>query len=112
MVKLKVAVLISGRGSNMKALIDAQQRQQQQPVDFEIALVLSNRPSAAGLEVAEAAGIDTIVIDHQDYQEREPFDRALDQAWIIRHCRKNGLIVGAVRQLKLLGILIAQKIAR
>ncbi|MGI9450085.1 MAG: phosphoribosylglycinamide formyltransferase [Geminicoccaceae bacterium] len=74
---MRTAILISGRGSNMKALIDAQR---QQPVDFEIALVISNRPSAAGLKVAEAAGIDTVVIDHKDYQDREPFDRALDQA--------------------------------
>jgi phosphoribosylglycinamide formyltransferase-1 len=79
---MRTAILISGRGSNMKALIDAKQRhqQQQQPVDFEIALVISNRPSAAGLKVADAAGIDTVVIDHRDYQDREPFDRALDQA--------------------------------
>ena len=79
---MRTAVLISGRGSNMKALIDAQQRyrQQRQPVDFEIVLVISNRPSAAGLKAAEAAGIDTVVIDHKGYREREPFDRALDQA--------------------------------
>ncbi|MAC39173.1 MAG: phosphoribosylglycinamide formyltransferase [Oceanicaulis sp.] len=75
MAKTKIAVLISGRGSNMQALLDAAKDE-----DFpaEIVLVASNRPDAAGLAVAEAAGIATEVIDHHDYEGREAFEEALD----------------------------------
>jgi len=70
----RAAVLISGRGSNMAALIEAARR-----VDYpaEIALVLSNRPDAAGLQLAEAAGIATSIVDHTRYEDRESFERAL-----------------------------------
>ncbi|MDH3659614.1 MAG: phosphoribosylglycinamide formyltransferase [Alphaproteobacteria bacterium] len=71
-----VAVLISGRGSNLKALIEAGQRPE---APFDIALVISNRPGAGGLGVAEAAGIPSLVIDHKTFDGREPFERALDQ---------------------------------
>jgi phosphoribosylglycinamide formyltransferase 1 len=72
-----VAILISGRGSNMASLIEAAQ-----VADFpaEIALVLSNRPDAEGLERAKDAGIATLVIDHKAFPDRESFDRALDAA--------------------------------
>ncbi|GLK53333.1 phosphoribosylglycinamide formyltransferase [Maricaulis virginensis] len=75
MAKTKIAVLISGRGSNMQALLDAAKDE-----DFpaEIVLVASNRPDAAGLAVAEAAGIATEVIDHRDYEGRAAFEEALD----------------------------------
>lgn len=75
MAKTKIAVLISGRGSNMQALLEAAKDE-----DFpaEIVLVASNRPDAAGLAVAEAAGIATEVIDHRDYDGREAFEEALD----------------------------------
>lgn len=72
----RVAVLISGRGSNMLALIDAAKA-----TDFpaEIALVLSNRPDAAGLATARAAGIATAVVDHAAFgKDREGFERAID----------------------------------
>lgn len=74
---MKVGVLISGRGSNLKALIDACAAP-----DFpaEIALVISNKADAGGLEIAKAAGIATRVISHRDYDSRESFDREMTKA--------------------------------
>ena len=82
MSRKRVAVLISGRGSNMAALIEAA-KDQNYPA--EIALVLSNRPDAAGLGVARAAGIATEVVDHAAFgKDRAAFDRAL-QAALTKH---------------------------
>jgi phosphoribosylglycinamide formyltransferase-1 len=75
MKKKKVAILISGRGSNMQALIEAA-RAPDYPA--EIIRVISNRPGAAGLARAEAAGIATETIDHKAYSSREAFDAALN----------------------------------
>jgi phosphoribosylglycinamide formyltransferase-1 len=72
--KLKVGVLISGRGSNMAALIEAA-RAPDYPA--EIVCVISNVASAAGVETARKAGIVTAVIPHNDYPDRERFDRAV-----------------------------------
>ena len=75
MTRKRVAILISGRGSNMAALIEAAKA-----ADYpaEIALVVSNRPDAAGLQRAKAAGITTAVVDHVRYgKDREAFERAL-----------------------------------
>lgn len=74
----RTAILISGRGSNMAALLDAAAADPDFPA--EIALVLSNRPGAGGLARAEAAGVPTLVIDHKSYAGREAFDAALDAA--------------------------------
>jgi phosphoribosylglycinamide formyltransferase 1 len=75
--RLKVAVLISGRGSNLQALIEACAA----PTSpAEIALVLSNRADAIGLDHAARAGIARTVIAHRDFATREEFDRALDKA--------------------------------
>ncbi len=73
----RVGVLISGRGSNLQALIDACAA-----ADFpaEIATVISNRPDAYGLERARQAGIAGVTIDHKAYRSREAFDAALDGA--------------------------------
>ena len=71
----RVAILISGRGSNMKALIEAA-RDPAYPA--QIALVISNRPSAGGLTIAKDAGISTCVIDHKLHASRESFDAAID----------------------------------
>lgn len=71
---LKVGILISGRGSNMQALIEATTGGR---APAEIALVLSNRPDAGGLAAAEAAGIATAVVRHGDFDSREAFDEAL-----------------------------------
>ena len=72
---MRVAVLISGRGSNLKSLIDAAKAPD---YPAEIALVVSNKDSAAGLDVARAMGVPTRVIPHQSYETREAFDRAID----------------------------------
>jgi phosphoribosylglycinamide formyltransferase-1 len=79
MSRRRVAILISGRGSNMASLIEATRAP-----DFpaEIALVLSNRPDAEGLERAKAAGIATLAIDHKAYPSREGFEQALDAALV------------------------------
>ena len=77
--KTRVAVLISGRGSNMAALAEAAKS-----ADYpaEIALVISNRPDAAGLELARDYGIEAISIDHKDYPSRESFEGDLHEALI------------------------------
>jgi phosphoribosylglycinamide formyltransferase-1 len=75
-VKTRVAVLISGRGSNMTALIEAAK---DESFPAEIALVLSNRPDAAGLARARSEGIATVVVDHTAFgKDREAFERAVD----------------------------------
>jgi len=76
MSKLKLGVLISGRGSNLQALIDACSN-----VDFpaEISLVISNRPGAMGLERARRADIPADVIDHKSFDTRSAFDNAVSQ---------------------------------
>ncbi|MBO0716721.1 MAG: phosphoribosylglycinamide formyltransferase [Rhizobiales bacterium] len=76
MTKKRVAVLISGRGSNMTALIEAAQAKD---YPAEIVVVVSNRPDAAGLARAREAGVATAVIDHRPFRDdREAFERALD----------------------------------
>jgi len=77
MAKLKLGILISGRGSNLQALIDAAA---DPSYPAEIALVISNKADAGGLARAAAAGIATQVIPHKDFASREAFDAALDQA--------------------------------
>ncbi|MFI4999843.1 MAG: phosphoribosylglycinamide formyltransferase [Reyranellales bacterium] len=74
MAKLKVGILISGRGSNMAALIDAAKA-----ADYpaEIACVVSNVAEAPGLKIAQAAGIPTAAISHKEFSDREAFDRAV-----------------------------------
>ena len=75
---LKVAVLISGRGSNLQALIDAFGPQvQDSPV--RIVLVLSNKADALGLERAAKAGIRTEIVDHRAFTSRDDFDVAMDR---------------------------------
>ncbi len=77
MTRLKLAILISGRGSNMKALLEAARDPSfpAQPV-----LVLSNRPDARGLETAAAEGIATLAIDHKTFgKDREAFERAMHE---------------------------------
>jgi phosphoribosylglycinamide formyltransferase-1 len=75
--RLKTAVLISGRGSNLEALIGACTAK-----DFPAAidLVISNRADAGGLDHAKRAGIASAVIPHRDYKSREAFDAALTAA--------------------------------
>jgi phosphoribosylglycinamide formyltransferase-1 len=73
----RIAILISGRGSNMQAFIDACAADR---LAAKICLVLSNNPDAAGLDKAAAAGIATVCINHRDYQCREDFDLAMVRA--------------------------------
>lgn len=85
----KIVILISGRGSNMEALLKAQ-------LPCEIAAVISNRADAAGLEIARAYGIPTQIIAHRDYPDRESFDAALAQA-IDRHQPHLVVLAGFMR---------------
>lgn len=75
--KIRTAVLISGNGSNLQALLDAAAA-----ADYpaEITLVISNNDDAYGLTRAENAGVPTAVIPHRHYATREEFDRMLDAA--------------------------------
>ena len=70
----RIAVLISGRGSNLQALIDAVAATR---LDATIAVVVSNIAAAPGLERARAAGIPAITIPHRDYSSRDAFEAAL-----------------------------------
>ncbi len=77
----RLGILISGRGSNLKAIIDAIEAGR---LDASIAIVISNRADAPGLDHARAAGIETIVIDHQPFTSREDYDRVLVKELIER----------------------------
>ncbi|MDP4030434.1 MAG: phosphoribosylglycinamide formyltransferase [Gallionella sp.] len=65
-----IVILISGRGSNMQALLEA-------GLPCRIAAVISNRADAGGLKIAQAHGVPTAVIEHRDYADRDSFDAAL-----------------------------------
>jgi phosphoribosylglycinamide formyltransferase-1 len=84
-------ILISGRGSNMEAIIDAQ-------VPGRCAAVISNRPAAAGLAWAAARGVPTAVVDHKASASREAFDAAL-AAEIDRHAPDLVVLAGFMRVL-------------
>lgn len=76
--KTKVAVLISGRGSNMEALVRAAKAGD---CPFEIALVLANKPDAGGLATAAAEGIEALCVDQKPFgKDREAHERAIDAA--------------------------------
>ena len=70
----RLAVLISGRGSNLKAVIDAIAGG---GLEATIAVVISNQAEAPGLDHADAAGIETLVLSHQAFATREDYDRAM-----------------------------------
>lgn len=76
-MKKKVGVLVSGRGSNLQALLDAAA---DPAFPAEIALVISNIPGVYALERAEKAGVATLVIPHKQFASREEFDAAMDAA--------------------------------
>lgn len=73
----RIVILISGRGSNMEALLRVSVAEQW---PAHIAAVISNKPDAGGLEVAHAAGVATVVVNHRDFAGREEFDQALAAA--------------------------------
>ena len=72
----KIAVLISGSGSNLQAIIDHQKVHSNL---YEIALVISNRPNAYGLIRAQNENIKTLTVDHKKYKSREEFDEVLQE---------------------------------
>ncbi len=82
MARAKVGVLISGRGSNLQALLDAA-KDPTYPTD--IALVISNRPQAGGLARAESAGVTALTVDHKAFTDRAAFEAEID-----RHLRDAG----------------------
>ena len=84
---MSLVILISGRGSNMQAILEA---------GLPVAAVISNRPDAAGLELAELRGVKTAVVRHLDYGTREAFDAAL-AAEIDRHAPRAVALAGFMR---------------
>ena len=72
---MRIAVLVSGSGTNLQALLDAAARGELAPA--EIVCVISNRPGVRALERAAAAGVPALVVDHKQFPGREPFERAL-----------------------------------
>jgi len=96
MAKRRVAILISGRGANMAALIAAAN---QPDYPAEIAVVLSNRPDAAGLKRAAAEGIATAIVDHARFgRDREAFEQAV-QAVLDAHRVEIVCLAGFMRLL-------------
>ena len=93
MAKLKVGILISGRGSNMAALIEAAK---QDDYPAEIALVVSNVADAPGLAIARKEGVPTAVISHRGQPDRETFDRAVS-AELERHGVQLVVLAGFLR---------------
>lgn len=88
-----VVILISGRGSNLQAILGAVRAGQ---LSIEVRTVISNNPDAEGLHIARAAGIHTQVIDHRAFAERAQFDSAL-QAAIDRQAPRLVLLAGFMR---------------
>lgn len=94
--RVRVAVLISGAGSNMAALIDASR---EDGCPFEIALVLSNRPDAGGLAVAVEKGVPVATVDHRPFgKDREGHERAVD-AVLTKHRIEVVALAGYMRLL-------------
>jgi phosphoribosylglycinamide formyltransferase-1 len=79
-----IGVLISGRGSNLQALIDAIAEAR---LEARLAVVLSNRADAPGLERARAAGIETVVLDHRVFASRDEFDGTVVRELVVRKVR-------------------------
>ena len=95
--KKNIVILISGQGSNMRAIANAAQKEKwQQKFGAGVACVISNRPGAEGLSGAEALGLATTVIDHQKFESREAFDAAL-QNEIDRHQPALVVLAGFMR---------------
>ncbi|MBU6339636.1 MAG: phosphoribosylglycinamide formyltransferase [Rickettsiales bacterium] len=74
--KVKVAILISGRGSNMQSLVRASEAPN---FPAQVVLVLSNKSDALGLEFAKSKGIKTAFINHKDFSSREDFDKKMHE---------------------------------
>lgn len=79
MASLRTGVLVSGRGSNLQALIDSSSASDW---PAEVVTVISNVPGAGGLDRADRAGIPSLTIDHRDYESRENFEEAVHAALV------------------------------
>jgi phosphoribosylglycinamide formyltransferase-1 len=88
-----VVILISGRGSNLQAILEATRTGK---LPIEIRAVIGNNPAAEGLQRARAAGVPAEIIDHRDYAERSQFDAALMRA-IDRHAPRLVILAGFMR---------------
>lgn len=76
-----IVILISGSGSNMAAIVETAQRERwADTLGAKVAVVISNKPAAAGLGTADALGVPTQVVDHTGFASREAFDAALAKA--------------------------------
>ena len=94
MTRLRLAILISGRGSNMEAILSAAQEAN---YPAEPVLVLANRPDARGLETAQNAGISAVAVDHKPFgPDREAFERAM-QVELERHRVEMIVLAGFMR---------------
>ena len=96
----RLVILISGRGSNMQALLQAR-------LPATVSAVVSSNPQAAGLELARQRGVPTATVDHHDYPDRDAFDRAL-AAQIDRHAPDLVVLAGFMR---ILGTWFVQRYA-
>lgn len=83
MARMKVAVLVSGRGSNMQAILNAAQAP---AFPAEVALVISNVADAPALAFAEKAGVKAVAIPHRDYPDRETFDKQMSDEIVAAGC--------------------------
>ncbi len=90
---MRTVILISGRGSNMQAIVE---RQQAGELAIDIRAIISNRPDATGLEFAQQHGIHTEVVDHRPFSQRNEFDQRLQQA-IDQHQPQLVILAGFMR---------------
>ena len=79
--RIRTAILISGGGSNMEALVKASLADD---YPAEISIVISNVPSAGGLEKAKNLGIETQIVDHKNYKSRKSFEKAIQKELLAR----------------------------
>ncbi|MSP96542.1 MAG: phosphoribosylglycinamide formyltransferase [Betaproteobacteria bacterium] len=84
---MSIVILISGRGSNLQAILDA---------GLPVAAVISNKPDAAGLAVAARRGVKTALVQHKDYASRDEFDAAL-AAEVAKHAPQAVALAGFMR---------------
>lgn len=82
--KIKVAIIISGFGSNMEAIINYALKES---ANFEVSVVISNNPNAEGLKKASAKNIKNIAINHRDFSSREDFENQIHQILIENNCQ-------------------------
>ncbi len=77
MVVKNIAVLFSGSGSNLQAILERVHDKVFNGIKINVALLICNNPDAKGIERAKKFGLDTVIINHKDYSSREEFDKAV-----------------------------------